>query len=181
MDWRSLQIWYLRSGYIPEKDIRILSEFSRYQYKLVNIRSYEKNCFQNALTVGNCKLDLVFTDVFGKSASSIVNTILSDEPYTSEDILSKVHEKCNSFAEDILSAIEVSDLNHFKKKELESFRSIWNMLILFLTGSTSYWFDGSSLWRLYSASDDNSMCQQKICHYHHFWIWHRCVSMVKCS
>ena len=108
----------VRSSYIPEKDIRILREFTRYQYKLVNIRSSEKNRFQNALTVGNCKIDLVFSDVFGKSASSIVDTILSDEPYTSEDILSKVHRGCKASSQDILSAVEGTDLNHDKKARI---------------------------------------------------------------
>lgn len=108
----------VRSSYIPEKNIRILREFTRYQYKLVNVRSSEKNRFQNALTVGNCKIDLVFSDVFGKSASSIVDTILSDEPYTSEDILSKVHGRCKSSSEDILSAVEGTDLNHFQKERI---------------------------------------------------------------
>ena len=54
---------------IPQKDFRILRELTRYKYKLVNMRSSEKNRYQNALTSGNCKLDMVFTDVFGKSAS----------------------------------------------------------------------------------------------------------------
>lgn len=109
----------VRSSYIPEKDIRILREFTRYQYKLVNIRSSEKNRFQNALTVGNCKLDLVFTDVFGKSASSIVDTILSDEPYTSEDILSKVHGRCKASSDDILSAVEGTNLNQYQKARIK--------------------------------------------------------------
>ncbi|MEI3327455.1 MAG: IS110 family transposase [Thomasclavelia sp.] len=108
----------VRSSYIPEKNIRILREFTRHQFKLVNIRSSEKNRFQNALTVGNCKIDLVFSDVFGKSASSIVDTILSDEPYTSEDILSKVHGRCKSSDEDILSAVEGTDLNHYLKSRI---------------------------------------------------------------
>ena len=109
----------VRSSYIPEKDIRILREFTRYQFKLINIRSSEKNRFQNALTTGNCKLDLVFTDVFGKSASAIVNTILSDEPYTSEDILSKIHGRCIASTEGILSAVESTDLNHFQKERIK--------------------------------------------------------------
>lgn len=109
----------VRSSYIPEKDIRILREFTRYQYKLVNIRSSEKNRFQNALTVGNCKLDLVFTDVFGKSASSIVDTILSDEPYTSEDILSKVHGRCKASSDDILSSVEGTNLNQYQKARIK--------------------------------------------------------------
>ena len=73
-----------------------LENFTRYQYKLINTRSSEKNRFQNALTVGNCKIDMVFSDVFGKSASSIINLILSNDTYTSEDILSKVHGRCKA-------------------------------------------------------------------------------------
>ena len=109
----------VRSSYIPEKNIRILREFTRYQYKLVNMRSSEKNRFQNALTTGNCKLDLVFTDVFGKSASSIVDTILSNDSYTSEDILSKVHSRCKASDEDILSAVDGTQLNHFQKARIQ--------------------------------------------------------------
>ncbi len=93
-------------SYIPEHAIRVLRELSRYERKLVNMRSSEKNRFQNALTTGNCKLDLVFSDVFGKSASNIVELILSDEPYTKEDILSKIHGHCKSSTEDILKAVE---------------------------------------------------------------------------
>ena len=46
----------VRSSFIPEKDIRILRELTRYPFKLINTRSSEKNRFQNALTVGNCKV-----------------------------------------------------------------------------------------------------------------------------
>ena len=83
------------------------------------MRSSEKNRFQNALTTGNCKLDLVFTDVFGKSASSIVDTILSNDPYTSEDILSKVHGRCKASHEDILSAVDGIQLNQFQKARIQ--------------------------------------------------------------
>lgn len=109
----------IRSSYIPEKDIRILMEFTRYQYKLVNMRSSEKNRFQNALTTRNCKLDLVFTDVFGKSVSSIVDTILSNDSYTSKDILYKVHSRCKASHEDILSAVDGTQLNHFQKVRIQ--------------------------------------------------------------
>ena len=109
----------VRSSYIPAKDIRILREFTRYQYQLINIRSSEKNRFQNALTVGNCKIDMVFTDVFGKSASSIVNLILSNDTYTSEDIISKVHGRCKAPHEDILSAVEGISLDIHQKARIE--------------------------------------------------------------
>ncbi|BBK22830.1 hypothetical protein Aargi30884_17330 [Amedibacterium intestinale] len=56
----------VNGSFIPSKDIRILRELSRYKFKLTSVRFSEKNRYQNALTVGNCKLDMVFLDVFGK-------------------------------------------------------------------------------------------------------------------
>ena len=57
----------VRGSFIPNKDIRILRELTRYLYKLTNMRTSEKNRFTNALTVSNCKLDMVFSDIFGKT------------------------------------------------------------------------------------------------------------------
>ena len=95
----------VRSSFIPAKDIRVLRELTRYLYKLINMRTSEKNRFTNALTVGNCKLDMVFSDIFGKSSSAIINTILSQNEYSDEDILNNIHRRCKSSNEDILNAI----------------------------------------------------------------------------
>ena len=95
----------VRSSYIPSKDFRILREFTRYRYKLTNTKSSEKNRFTNALTVGNCKLDMVFTDIFGKSSQSIVNIILNNNNFSDEDIINCINKKCKSSNEDILSSI----------------------------------------------------------------------------
>ena len=109
----------VRSSFIPQKDFRILRELTRYKYKLVNMRSSEKNRYQNALTSGNCKLDMVFTDVFGKSASNIIDLILSDNPYTDEDILSKVHKNCKASPDMILNSINGTDLTPVQKSRIE--------------------------------------------------------------
>jgi len=95
----------VRSSFIPNKDIRILRELTRYLYKLTNMRTSEKNRFTNALTVGNCKLDMVFSDIFGKTSSAIINTILSQNEYNDEDILKNIDKHCKSSNEDILSSI----------------------------------------------------------------------------
>ena len=95
----------VRSSYIPSKDFRILREFTRYRYKLTNTKSSEKNRFTNALTVGNCKLDMVFSDIFGKSSQSIVEIILNNDNFSDEDIISCISKKCKSSKEDILSSI----------------------------------------------------------------------------
>ena len=84
----------VRSSFIPNKDIRILRELTRYLYKLTNMRTSEKNRFTNALTVGNCKLDMVFSDIFGKTSSAIINTILSQNEYNDEDILKNIDKHC---------------------------------------------------------------------------------------
>ena len=95
----------VRSSFIPTKDIRVLRELTRYLYKLTNMRTSEKNRFTNALTVGNCKLDMVFSNIFGKSSSAIIDTIISQDEYTDDDILKNVHYRCKSSNEDILNAI----------------------------------------------------------------------------
>ena len=95
----------VRGSFIPNKDIRILRELTRYLYKLTNMRTSEKNRFTNALTVGNCKLDMVFSDIFGKTSSAIINTILSQNEYNDEDILKNIHKSCKSSNEDILNSI----------------------------------------------------------------------------
>ena len=95
----------VRGSFIPNKDIRILRELTRYLYKLTNMRTSEKNRFTNALTVGNCKLDMVFSDIFGKTSSAIINTILSQNEYNDEDILKNVDKHCKSSNEDILNSI----------------------------------------------------------------------------
>ena len=95
----------VRSSFIPNKDIRILRELTRYLYKLTNMRTAGKNRFTNALTVGNCKLDMVFSDIFGKSSSAIIDIILSQNEYDDKDILKNVDKHCKSSNEDILNSL----------------------------------------------------------------------------
>lgn len=60
---------------------------------------------------------MIFADVFGKSASSIINLILSNNDYTSEDFLSKVNLRCKASHDDILNAVKgISFTDHQKAK-----------------------------------------------------------------
>ena len=95
----------VRSSFIPSKDFRILREFTRYLYKLTCNKSSEKNRYTNALTVGNCKLDMVFSDIFGKSSQSIVDIIMNNDNFSDENIISCLHKHCKSSHEDILSSV----------------------------------------------------------------------------
>ena len=95
----------VRPSFIPPKDFRILREYARYIYKLTCNRSSEKNRFTNALTVGNCKLDMTFSDVFGKSSQSIVDIILNNNSFSDEDIIGCLRKNCKSSHEDIIASV----------------------------------------------------------------------------
>ena len=105
----------VRSSYIPSKDFRILREFTRYRFKLTNTKSSEKNRFTNALTVSNCKLDMVFSDIFGKSSQLIIDTILNNDFFSDEDIISCLRKNCKSSHEDILSSVKGIQLTNEQK------------------------------------------------------------------
>lgn len=70
------------ASFIPTADIRQLRDLMRYRWKLTNVTTGEKNRAQNCLTVSNIKLDDVFSDVFGKTASAITDRLLeNNEPF----------------------------------------------------------------------------------------------------
>lgn len=73
-------------SFMPPADIRQLRDLMRYRNKLVNVRSSEKNRFQNSLTVSNVQIASVVTDVFGKTSQSILKLMLNNPNLTLEDI-----------------------------------------------------------------------------------------------
>ena len=95
-------------SYIPCKPIRILREFARYRYKLTSCRSSEKNRFQNALTVCNVALDSVVSDIFGKSATSVIDYLLeqSDNSINHEEISSRLLRSLKKKSESVIESIE---------------------------------------------------------------------------
>ena len=95
-------------SYIPCKSIRILREFTRYRCKLTSCRSSEKNRFQNALTVCNVALDSVVSDIFGKSATSVIDYLLqqSDNSINHEEISSRLLRSLKKKSESVIESIE---------------------------------------------------------------------------
>lgn len=98
----------VQGSYIPCKPIRILREFTRYRYKLTSCRSSEKNRFQNALTVCNVALDSVVSDIFGKSATSVIDYLLeqSDNSINHEEISSRLLRSLKKKSESVIESIE---------------------------------------------------------------------------
>ena len=104
-------------SYIPCKPIRILREFTRYRYKLTSCRSSEKNRFQNALTVCNVALDSVVSDIFGKSATSVIDYLLqqSDNSINHEEISSRLLRSLKKKSESVIESIEGYQMTEAQK------------------------------------------------------------------
>jgi len=100
------RIGLVKSSFIPDKDIRVLRELTRYRYKLTSMRSSEKNRFQNAFTVCNVALDSVVSDMFGKSATAITDYLTSDEDFDAQHCVSLLQRSLKKKADDVLAAIE---------------------------------------------------------------------------
>lgn len=96
----------VNGSFIPPADIRQLRDLMRYRYKLTNFTTGEKNRAQNCLTVSNLKLDVVFSDVFGKASSNIVSYML-DNPNEKLTNISRFRTKhMKATDEQILAAVD---------------------------------------------------------------------------
>ena len=93
-------------SFIPPLDIRQLRDLMRYRTKLTNFNTGEKNRAQNCLTVSNIQLASVVSDVFGKSASAIIEHLLEHPNDKSFDFRPLLKKSINQKAEDIGLAID---------------------------------------------------------------------------
>lgn len=96
----------VNGSFIPEKQIRDLREVMRYRFKLVNIRSSEKNRYQNSLTVSNIQLATVVSDVLGVSAQKLIQHLLQHPEDNSFDVLPFLHGSMKKNAKQITDSLE---------------------------------------------------------------------------
>ena len=108
----------LKFSFIPPKAIRELRDLSRYRIKLVNMRSSEQNRYQNCLTVSNIGLASVLTDVFGKSATSIMKEVLSSNVIDDEKIVSLLNGKAKSKSIQILDSLKGSRIESDQRMKM---------------------------------------------------------------
>lgn len=111
----------VNGSFIPPKDIRQLRDLCRYWVKLSSYMTGEKNRAQNCLTISNFKLDDVFTNVFGKSASAITTQLL-EHPGESFDVSKFVHGHCKTPILQIQEAIDGS-FSYEQAEKLKIIRS----------------------------------------------------------
>lgn len=96
----------VNGSFIPPADIRQLRDLMRYRYKLTSFTTGEKNRAQNCLTVSNFKLDAVFSDVFGKASTNLIDYILEHPTESINDVSRFRTKHLKATDEQILSAVD---------------------------------------------------------------------------
>ena len=109
------------ASFIPPSDIRDLRELCRYRLKLTYIRTSEKNRFQNSMTISKLRLDSVFADPFGASASRIMDYLIQtpEEKVQDDVILSLVDKRTKASADEILESIHGYEFIGVQRDKLE--------------------------------------------------------------
>ena len=100
------RIGLVKASYIPNKSIRILREYTRYRSRLISCKSSEKNRFQNAFTVCNVALDSVVSDMFGVSASSITDYLITSDSFDPVHCKTLLKGRLNKKADQVVESIE---------------------------------------------------------------------------
>lgn len=117
----------INGSFIPPADIRQLRDLTRYRNKLINFTVGEKNRVQNCLTVSNIKLDDVFTDVFGKASTSIIEALLLNPSDKISDVSQFRTKHMKASDDEILAAIDGNICNEQAEK-LKIIRSHMNSI-----------------------------------------------------
>ena len=110
----------IRASFIPPFDIRQLRDLCRYHMKLTYMVTSEKNRSQNCLTTCNFKLDAVFSDVFGKSASRILDQLIA-LGHSDFDIASLLDKRCKASVEEVQAALD-GELSFAQAEKLKIIR-----------------------------------------------------------
>jgi transposase len=109
----------LKASFIPPRNIRELRDLTRYQGKLVNQVSSEKNRLHKVLEDCNIKLSSVVSDIQGASAKKIIDALVY-ENFKPEELLQFVHGRVKASREDIKEALtgEISEHHKFFLKTI---------------------------------------------------------------
>jgi transposase len=113
----------VKASFIPPPDIRAMRELSRYRLKLSHMRTAEKNRFQNSMTISRIRIDCVLTDPFGKTATRIMDYLLSDKPFDENVCRKLIHGGVKAGADAVIDSIngyEILAEQRFKMSHAKS-------------------------------------------------------------
>lgn len=111
----------VRCSFIPPKDFRQLRELARYRFKLVCMKSSEKNRIQNCMTVSNIGIASVLSDPFGKTATEIMSYLLKNTSDSIDDkkIRKLIKKGATAKSDEIIEAIKGYNIETDQAKKLE--------------------------------------------------------------
>lgn len=111
----------VRCSFIPPKDFRQLRELARYRFKLVCMKSSEKNRIQNCMTVSNIGIASILSDPFGKTATEIMTYLLSNTTDTINDkaVRKLIKKSAKAKSDEIIEAIKGYSIETDQAKKLE--------------------------------------------------------------
>jgi transposase len=111
----------VRYSFIPPKDFRQLREIARYRFKLVCMKSSEKNRIQNCMTVSNIGIASILTDPFGKTATAIMSYLLTNTADTINDkaVRALIKKGATAKSDEIIEAIKGYNIETDQAKKLE--------------------------------------------------------------
>ena len=115
----------VRCSFIPPKDFRQLRELARYRFKLVCMKSSEKNRIQNGMTVSNIGIASILTDPFGKTATDIMSYLLQNTADTIDDkaVRKLIKKGAKAKSDEIIEAIKGYHIETDQYKKLELARA----------------------------------------------------------
>jgi transposase len=125
-----LRAGLLRGSFIPPRDIRELRDLTRYEQKLVNNISSEKNRIQKVLEDANIKLSSVVSNMFGVTATKIVEELLKGE-LTPQELCQFAKGRLAPKKEEIIKAVEGKLTSHHKlmiEASLEHIKAMENII-----------------------------------------------------
>ena len=111
----------VRCSFIPPKDFRQLRELSRYRFKLVCMKSSEKNRIQNCMTVSNVGIASVLSDPFGKTATEIMSYLLEHTADSMDEkaVRKLIKKGAKAKSDEIIEAIKGYNIETDQAKKLE--------------------------------------------------------------
>ena len=118
----------VRSSFIPPKYVRAWRELSRYRAKLVYMKSSEKNRYQNCLTVSNVAIANVLSDPFGKTATGIMDYVLSSQVFDEEHCKTLIHKSAKKKTSLILDSIRGCSIESDQKFKMNLAMTHMNFL-----------------------------------------------------
>ena len=115
----------VRCSFIPPKDFRQLREIARYRFKLVCMKSSEKNRIQNCMTVSNIGIASILSDPFCKTATQIISYLLENSSETINDkaVRNLIRKRASAKSDEIIEAIKGYNIETDQAKKLELARA----------------------------------------------------------